>query len=49
VSEKPSVSYVFEHKAADKLMIDFAGNKLYLTDYETGEQVPVEFCGYSSL
>jgi hypothetical protein len=24
-------------------MIDFAGKKLYLTDYETGEQVPVEF------
>ena len=36
-------SYVFEHKAADKLMIDFAGKKLYLTDYDTGEQVPVEF------
>ena len=37
------ISYVFEHKAADKLMIDFAGKKLYLTDYETGEQKPVEF------
>jgi hypothetical protein len=24
-------------------MIDFAGKKLYLTDYETGEQVQVEF------
>jgi transposase len=37
------LSYVFDHKAGDKLMIDFAGKKLYLTDYETGEQVPVEF------
>lgn len=37
------LSYVFEHKAADKLMVDFAGKKLYLTDYETGEQIPAEF------
>ncbi len=37
------ISYVFDHKAGDKLMIDFAGKKLYLTDYETGEQIPVEF------
>ncbi len=36
-------SYVFEHKAADKLIIDFAGKKLYLTDYGSGGQVPVEF------
>ena len=36
------LSYVFEHKAADKLMVDYAGKKLYLTDYETGEQMPVE-------
>jgi transposase len=37
------ISYVFDHKAGDKLMVDFAGKKLYLTDYETGEQIPVEF------
>lgn len=37
------LSYIFDHKAGDKLMIDFAGKKLYLTDYETGEQIPVEF------
>jgi transposase len=37
------LSYVFDHKAGDKLMVDFAGKKLYLTDYETGEQTPVEF------
>ena len=36
------VSYVFEHKAADKLMIDFAGQKLYLTDAQTGELTPVQ-------
>jgi transposase len=37
------ISYVFDHKSGDKLMVDFAGKKLYLTDYETGEQIPVEF------
>jgi transposase len=37
------ISYVFDHKAGDKLMVDFAGKKLYLTDYDTGEQIPVEF------
>lgn len=36
------LSYVFEHKAADKLMVDYAGKKLYLIDYQTGEQMPVE-------
>lgn len=41
--QNQQISYVFEHKAADKLMIDFAGKKLCLTDYETGEQTPVEF------
>jgi len=37
-----NVSYVFEHKAADKLMVDFAGQKLYLTDAETGEQTALQ-------
>jgi transposase len=36
------LSYVFEHKAGDKLMVDFAGKKLHLIDGETGELIPVE-------
>ena len=31
-----------EHKAGDKMYIDFAGKKLYLTDPNSGEQHPVE-------
>lgn len=31
-----------EHKAGDKLFVDFAGSKLYLTDIQTGELRPVE-------
>ncbi len=31
-----------EHKAGDKLFIDFAGDKLHLADPHTGEAVPVE-------
>jgi transposase len=42
-----------EHKAGDKLFIDFAGNKLYLTDAQTGLTTPVEVflavLGYSQL
>lgn len=37
------ISYVFYHKAGDKLMVDFAGKKLHLVDSQTGEQIPVEF------
>jgi transposase len=37
------VSYVLDHKAGDKLMVDFAGKKLYLTDPQTGELIAVEF------
>ncbi len=37
------LSYVFEHKPGDKLMVDFAGKKLFLTDPDTGEQQSVEF------
>jgi len=37
------LSGILEHKAADKLMIDFAGKKLYLTDADTGELIAVEF------
>lgn len=31
-----------EHKAGDKLFIDFAGKKLHIVDRESGELVPVE-------
>lgn len=31
-----------EHKASDKMYIDFAGEKLSITDKETGEVQPVE-------
>jgi len=36
------ISYVFEHKAGDKLMVDFCGKKLHLVDSQTGEQIAVE-------
>jgi transposase len=32
-----------EHKAGDKLFIDFAGDKLSIIDLDTGEIIPVEF------
>lgn len=31
-----------EHKAGDKLFVDYAGAHLYLTDPDTGEQTPLE-------
>lgn len=31
-----------EHKAGDKLYVDFAGDKLHITDLVTGEMKPVE-------
>jgi len=31
-----------EHKAGEKLFVDYAGDHLYLTDRDTGEQTPVE-------
>lgn len=37
------LSYTHEHKAGDKLMVDFAGKKLHIVDYETGEKIDVEF------
>lgn len=37
------LSYVFDHKAGDKLMVDFAGKKLEIVDYQTGEVSKVEF------
>ena len=42
-----------EHKAGDKMFIDFCGDKLKITDSQTGEQTPVEtfvaILGYSQL
>lgn len=38
-----NISFVFDHKAGDKLMIDFAGKKLALTNPITGAVTPVEF------
>lgn len=37
------LSYIFDHKAGDKLMIDFAGKKLEIVEYQTGEVTKVEF------
>jgi len=31
-----------DHKAGDKMFVDFTGKKLYLTDKETGKKIPVE-------
>lgn len=31
-----------EHKAGEKLFVDYAGDHLHLTDRDTGEQLPVE-------
>jgi transposase len=36
------VSGVNDHKAGDKLLVDFAGKKLQITDRDTGEVKPVE-------
>ena len=31
-----------EHKAGDRMYVDFAGDRLHLVDKETGEKIPVE-------
>lgn len=31
-----------EHKAGDRMYVDFAGDKLYIVDKESGEQLPIE-------
>lgn len=36
------VSMPMEHKAGDKLFVDYTGKKLFYTDIETGEQVECE-------
>jgi transposase len=47
------ISLHIEHKAGDKLFIDFAGKKLYLTDPQSNETTAVEVfvavLGYSQL
>jgi len=40
--QKKNISMHFEHKAGDKVFVDYAGKHLYLTDAETGEHIPVE-------
>jgi transposase len=35
-------SMKLEHKAGNEMMIDFAGKRLFITDKETGELIPVE-------
>ena len=40
--ESQKISYVFEHKAGDKAMFDYAGKKLHLIDPSTGEMTAVE-------
>jgi transposase len=41
-NDKQEVSMVIEHKAGDKLYVDYTGKKLQLVDYKTGEITPVE-------
>ena len=40
-----SLTMHFEHKAGDKVFIDYAGKPLYITDPETGEHLPVQVFG----
>ncbi|MBN2258301.1 MAG: IS21 family transposase, partial [Anaerolineaceae bacterium] len=41
-SKSKELSMVMEHKAGDKLYVDFTGKKLHLVDRQTGEITPVE-------
>lgn len=42
-SQRQKVVMHFDHKAGDKLFVDFAGKRLSLVDQTTGEVKPVEF------
>lgn len=42
-SQRQQTSMHFDHKAGDKLFVDFAGKRLSLTNQDTGEIRPVEF------
>jgi transposase len=37
------ITSILEHKAGDKMMVDFAGKKPKLTDPDTGLQTPIDF------
>jgi transposase len=39
---KQGLTMHFEHLAGDKVFIDYAGKKLYVTDPDTGEHFPIE-------
>lgn len=40
--ESSEISMHIEHKAGDKMYVDFSGKKLYVTDRITGEKIPAE-------
>lgn len=42
-SDSQKVTMHLEHKAGDKLFVDFAGDKLHYFDKQTGQQIDVEF------
>lgn len=48
---RQQVSAHFEHKAGDKMYVDYTGKKLHIVDRKTGEVIPVEvlvsLLGYS--
>lgn len=39
---RSSITMHFEHKAGDKMFVDYCGDKLYIVDTDTGELKPVE-------
>ena len=41
-SKNSDVTMHFEHKAGDKLFVDYNGKNLYIVNRETGEIIPVE-------
>lgn len=40
--ENEKISLHIDHKAGDKMYVDYAGHRMVLTDYKTGETMPVE-------
>ena len=41
-SRSAEYKYLEDHIAGDQMYVDFAGDKLYLSDEKTGDKVPVE-------
>ena len=41
-NQSSEASLKLHHKSGEKLMVDYAGKKLYIVDKHTGEQIPVE-------